>query len=52
MKTFDSKSLGTPVTYVAYLPADYETSEASYPVITAAAILWIRHRRRESEALH
>ncbi|MEO8501798.1 MAG: alpha/beta hydrolase family protein [Vicinamibacteria bacterium] len=34
-KTFDSKSLGTPVTYVAYLPADYETSKTSYPVIYA-----------------
>ncbi len=34
-KTFDSKSLGAPVTYVAYLPADYETSKASYPVIYA-----------------
>jgi enterochelin esterase-like enzyme len=34
-KTFESKSLGTTVTYVAYLPADYETSKASYPVIYA-----------------
>jgi enterochelin esterase-like enzyme len=34
-KTFDSKSLGATVTYVAYLPADYETSKASYPVIYA-----------------
>ena len=34
-KTFDSKSLGASVTYVAYLPADYETSKASYPVIYA-----------------
>lgn len=34
-KTFDSKSLGAAVTYVAYLPADYETSKASYPVIYA-----------------
>jgi enterochelin esterase-like enzyme len=34
-KTFDSKALGAPVTYVAYLPADYETSKASYPVIYA-----------------
>ncbi len=34
-KTFDSKSLGAPVTYVAYLPAAYETSKASYPVIYA-----------------
>ena len=34
-KVFDSKSLGAPVTYVAYLPADYETSKASYPVIYA-----------------
>jgi enterochelin esterase family protein len=34
-KTFDSKSLGAPVTYVAYLPADYETSKAAYPVIYA-----------------
>ena len=34
-KTFDSKSLGAPVTYVAYLPADYETSKTSYPVIYA-----------------
>lgn len=34
-RTFDSKSLGAPVTYVAYLPADYETSTGSYPVIYA-----------------
>jgi enterochelin esterase-like enzyme len=34
-KTFESKSLGATVTYVAYLPADYETSKASYPVIYA-----------------
>ena len=34
-KTFDSKSLAAPVTYVAYLPADYEASKASYPVIYA-----------------
>ena len=34
-KTFDSKSLGATITYVAYLPADYETSKASYPVIYA-----------------
>jgi S-formylglutathione hydrolase FrmB len=34
-KTFESKSLGAPVTYVAYLPADYETSRLSYPVIYA-----------------
>lgn len=34
-KTFDSKSLGAPITYVAYLPADYETGKASYPVIYA-----------------
>ncbi len=34
-KTFESKSLGASVTYVAYLPADYETSKASYPVIYA-----------------
>jgi len=34
-KTFDSKSLGAPITYVAYLPADYETSKVSYPVIYA-----------------
>jgi enterochelin esterase family protein len=34
-KTFDSKALGASVTYVAYLPADYETSKASYPVIYA-----------------
>lgn len=34
-KIFDSKSLGAPVTYVAYLPADYETSKTSYPVIYA-----------------
>jgi len=34
-KTFDSKSLGTTATYVAYLPADYETSKVSYPVIYA-----------------
>ena len=25
-RSFDSKSLGASVTYVAYLPADYETS--------------------------
>jgi len=34
-RSFESESLGTPVTYVAYLPADYETSKASYPVIYA-----------------
>lgn len=34
-KTFDSKSLGATVTYVAYLPADYETSKKAYPVIYA-----------------
>ncbi len=34
-RTLDSKSLGAPVPYVAYLPADYETSKASYPVIYA-----------------
>ena len=34
-KTFDSRALGVPVAYVAYLPADYETSKASYPVIYA-----------------
>ena len=34
-KTFESKSLGATVTYVAYLPADYETSKSSYPVIYA-----------------
>lgn len=34
-KTFDSKALGAPATFVAYLPADYETSKASYPVIYA-----------------
>ena len=34
-KTFDSKALGAPVAYVAYLPADYETSKAPYPVIYA-----------------
>jgi S-formylglutathione hydrolase FrmB len=34
-KTFESKALNAPVTYVAYLPADYETSKASYPVIYA-----------------
>lgn len=34
-KSFDSKSLGTPVTFVAYLPTDYETSKMSYPVIYA-----------------
>ncbi len=34
-KTFDSKSLGAAVTFVAYLPADYETSKMSYPVIYA-----------------
>ncbi len=34
-KTFESKSLGGTVTYVAYLPADYETSKVSYPVIYA-----------------
>ena len=34
-RTFDSKSIGAPVTFVAYLPADYQTSKASYPVIYA-----------------
>ena len=34
-KTFESKALGATVTYVAYLPADYETSKKSYPVIYA-----------------
>ena len=34
-KTFDSAALSAAVTYVAYLPADYETSKASYPVIYA-----------------
>ncbi|MBP6702980.1 MAG: hypothetical protein KA385_05705 [Vicinamibacteria bacterium] len=34
-KTFDSKSLGATVTYVAYLPADYETSKKAYPVVYA-----------------
>jgi enterochelin esterase-like enzyme len=34
-RSFESKSLGAAVTYVAYLPADYETSEAGYPVIYA-----------------
>ncbi len=34
-RTFESKSLGAAVTYVAYLPVDYETSKASYPVIYA-----------------
>jgi enterochelin esterase family protein len=34
-KSFESKALGGPVTYVAYLPADYETSKVSYPVIYA-----------------
>ncbi len=34
-RTFESKSLGAPVSYVAYLPQDYETSKASYPVIYA-----------------
>ena len=34
-KTFDSKALGAAVTYVAYLPPDYETSRVSYPVIYA-----------------
>lgn len=34
-KTFESKSLGAAVTYVAYLPADYETSKKAYPVIYA-----------------
>ena len=34
-KTFDSKALGAAVTYVAHLPADYETSSTAYPVIYA-----------------
>lgn len=34
-KTFQSAALGAAVTYVAYLPADYETSKAAYPVIYA-----------------
>jgi|JI10StandDraft_1071094.scaffolds.fasta_scaffold54689_2 S-formylglutathione hydrolase FrmB len=34
-KVFESKALGTEVTYVAYLPADYETSKVSYPVVYA-----------------
>jgi S-formylglutathione hydrolase FrmB len=34
-RTFDSKALGAPVAYVAYLPADYATSKTSYPVIYA-----------------
>lgn len=34
-KTFESKALGAAVTYVAYLPADYETSKTAYPVIYA-----------------
>ncbi|MBK5255920.1 MAG: hypothetical protein JJE39_07800 [Vicinamibacteria bacterium] len=34
-RTFEAKSLGTTVTYVAYLPADYEAGKASYPVIYA-----------------
>ncbi len=34
-RTFESKSLGTTVTYVAYLPPDYEASKISYPVIYA-----------------
>ena len=34
-RTFESKSLGAPVTYVAYVPADYESTKASYPVIYA-----------------
>src|SRR5262245_21537259 len=34
-KTFESKSLGAPVNFVAYLPADYSTSKTSYPVIYA-----------------
>lgn len=34
-RTFESKSLGASVTYVAYLPADYETSKKAYPVIYA-----------------
>lgn len=34
-KKFMSQALGAEVTYVAYLPADYETSKTSYPVIYA-----------------
>ena len=34
-RTFESKSLGSTVTYVAYLPAEYETTKTSYPVIYA-----------------
>ena len=34
-RTFDSKSLGAAVTYVAYLPAGYEGSQQAYPVIYA-----------------
>ena len=30
---FESKLLGTPVEYSIYLPADYETSNRSYPVL-------------------
>ena len=29
----DSKLLGYPVEYSVYLPADYETSQRSYPVV-------------------
>jgi endo-1,4-beta-xylanase len=34
-KKFRSAALGAEVTYVAYLPSDYETAKAAYPVVYA-----------------
>jgi S-formylglutathione hydrolase FrmB len=42
-KKFTSASLGAEVTYVAYVPADYETSKASYPVIYALHGMFENH---------
>jgi S-formylglutathione hydrolase FrmB len=47
----ESKSLGTPVTYAVYLPADYETSKASYPVIYALHGMFENHAFLERRAV-
>lgn len=42
-KKFTSAALGSEVTYAVYLPADYETSKASYPVIYALHGMFENH---------
>ena len=47
----DSRALGSQVTFAVYVPADYETSQASYPVIYALHGMFENHAFLERRAV-